>query len=308
LILSILTTILLPVFVVAAISAVAQRQLRLDVQSFSKAAFYVFSPAMVIDALADSDVSGMEFGQIALGMVVTMLAIWGITELLARLFRLGDATRASFQVTTVLANTGNYGLPVNLFAFGQAGLIRGALVVTVNAIMRSTLGVYLAARGHGRSARETVRQVLSVPMIYAAVIGVIINVTGFTLPEPILKAAKIMGQGMVPSSMVVLGTQMLSTLEAQRRSATTQTGPLIAATLARLVLAPLIAYHVGGFVGLRGLARNVLTLECATPSAVMSLVLATEFDTDVDFAALAILATTLGSLVTVTGWLSWLIR
>jgi len=306
LILTILTTILLPVFVVAAISAVAQRQLRLDVQSFSKAAFYVFSPAMVIDALANSDVSGIEFGQLALGMALTMVALWGITEILARLLRLGDATRASFQVTTVLANTGNYGLPVNLFAFGEAGLARGALVVTVNAIMRSTLGVYLAARGHARTARETIKQVLAVPVIYAAAIGIIINVTGLTLPEPILKAAKIMGQGLVPSSMVVLGTRMLSAVEAQRRTSTTRTGPLVAATLVRLILAPLIAYVVGGLIGLQGLARNVLTLECATPTAVMSLVLATEFDTDADFAALTILVTTVASLVTVTGWLTWL--
>jgi predicted permease len=55
------------------------------------------------------------------------------------------------------------------------------------------------------------------------------------------------------------------------------------------------------------LGRSVLTLECATPAAVMTLVLATEFETDVPFAALAILMTTLASLVTVTLWLTWLI-
>jgi predicted permease len=63
----------------------------------------------------------------------------------------------------------------------------------------------------------------------------------------------------------------------------------------------LIAYTVGGLIGLDGLARKVLTLEAATPSAVMSLVLATEFDADVPFGALAVLTTTLVSVITVTG-------
>ena len=60
---SILINILLPVFIVAGLSALAQHRLELNVQTFSKAAFYVFSPAMVIDALLNSGVSGKEFGQ-----------------------------------------------------------------------------------------------------------------------------------------------------------------------------------------------------------------------------------------------------
>jgi len=49
------------------------------------------------------------------------------------------------------------------------------------------------------------------------------------------------------------------------------------------VLSPLIAYTVGGLISLDGLAVKVLTLETSTASAVMSPVLATEFDTDVPF-------------------------
>lgn len=303
-ILSILINILLPVFVVAAISAIAQRQLRLDVQSFSKAAFYVFSPAMALDALANSDVSGAEFGKLALGFVATSLMLWGLGEIASRVLRLDNSTRAAFLAPMVLPNTGNYGLPVNLFAFGDAGLARAALVVTVNAMVRSTLGVLIAARGKATSARDAIRRVLGVPVIYAAIIGVIVNVTGLQLPEPILKAADIMGRGLVPSSLLVLGAQVLSVLEARRH--TTKTGALAVATIARLIVAPLLAYVLGGVIGLEGLTRKVLTLESATPAAVMSLVLATEFDTDVPFAALTVLVTTVASLVTVTGWLFWL--
>lgn len=303
--LNILINILLPVFIVAGISAVAEQKLRLDVQTFSKAAFYLFSPAMVIDALLNSDISGGEFGQIGLTVVVTMLVLWLVGEMLAGALRLPPGTQAAFLVSMILANTGNYGLPVNLFAFGEPGVARAALVVTVNSLMRSSLGVYLAARGTAASLRQSVREVFTVPVIYAALVGVGFNLLGWTLPEPVLKAAHILGQGLVPASLAVLGAQILRTL--RERRAMTHTGALAAMTMGRLVLAPVLAYLIGGLVGLNGLARKVVTLEMATPSAVMALVLATEFETDIPFAAMAILATTLISLVTVTLWLSWLL-
>ncbi len=302
--LSILVNILLPVFLVAGISAIAQQQLRLDVDTFSKAAFYVFSPAMVIDALVNSDVSGGEYGQLALGLVMTSLAIWAFGEIAGRLLRLDEATHATFLVTMLLGNTGNYGLPVNLFAFGEPGLARAALVVTVSSMIRSSLGVYLAARGRATSPWESLRQVLSVPVIYAVILGLFLNLTGLTLPEPVGKAMHIMGQGLVPASLIVLGAQVLYALRAPRKG--NHRGGLLTVSIGRLVMAPLIAYLVGGLIGMDQLARNVLTLECATPSAVMSLVLATEFETNVPFAALTILVTTFASLVTVTLWLTWL--
>jgi hypothetical protein len=298
---SILINILLPVFIVAGLSALAQHRLKLDVETFSKAAFYVFSPAMVIDALLNSDVSGKEFGQIALALTLTVLLLWALGEIASRVLRLESGTRAAFLVAILLPNSGNYGLPVNFFAFGAPGLARAALYVTVNSILRSTLGVYITARGDAASPLESLRRVFSVPVIYAAITGVIFNVMGWTMPGPILKAASIMGQGLVPSSLVVLGAQIMRTLRERREA--TQPLALGVMGLGRLMLAPIVAYLIGGVVGLHGLSRKVVTLESATPTAVMTLVLATEYETDVPFAALSVLLTTLVSLLSVTLWL-----
>ena len=298
---SILINILLPVFIVAGLSAVAQRRLKLNVETFSRAAFYVFSPAMVIDALLNSDVSGKEFGQIALTLTLTVLLLWLLGEIASRILKLDTGTRAAFLMAILLCNSGNYGLPVNYFAFGESGLARAALYVTVNSVLRSTLGVYITARGDASSPTEGIRRVFAVPVIYAAVIGVMFNVMGWTMPDPILKAASIMGQGLVPSSLVVLGTQVVRTLRERRE--TTQPVALGVMGIGRLLLAPVVAYMLGGFVGLEGMSRKVVTLESATPTAVMTLVLATEYETDVPFAALSVLVTTLASLLSVTLWL-----
>lgn len=301
---SVLINILLPVFLVAGIAAFAHTRLKLDIQSFSKAAFYIFSPALVMDALVNSDVSSAEFGQIAAALIFTSLILWAIGEVLVRGLGLDEATRAAFLVAIIICNSGNYGLPVNLFAFGEAGLARAVLYVTINSMLRSSLGVYLAARGNAGSLRAAFKKMLSVPVLYAAALGLLINLTGWELPASILKSASILGQGLVPASLLVLGVQVAHTLQQKRE--TTHIPALTALSVSRLILAPLIAYTVGRVLGMHRLALNVVVLESATPTAVMSLVLATEFKSNATFASLAILVTTLISLVTVTLWLTWL--
>ena len=302
---AVLLNILLPVFIVAAIAALAYLKLNFDIQTISRAAFYIFSPALVLDSLINSDVSGDEFGLIALATTLTLLTVWGLGEVIARMLRLNKGTQAAFLVSITSPNSANYGLPVVLFALGETGLARAALYVTVNSLIRSSLGVYLSARGSIASSMSVLRRVFSVPVIYAAVVGLVLNLARIQVPEPIIKAAHILGQGLVPASLLVLGSQIVETFREQRQIS--QKPALAIAVFTRLVAAPLIAVIISTLLGLEGLTQKVVILETATPTAVMSLVLATEFDTDVPFAALSILVTTLVSFATVALWLNFLI-
>jgi predicted permease len=67
-----------------------------------------------------------------------------------------------------------------------------------------------------------------------------------------------------------------------------------------------VALLFSGFVGLTGLTQSVVVLETAMPTAVISTILATEFETDSSFAALCVLVTTLASVFTLTLLLNWL--
>lgn len=300
-----LINVILPVFLVAGVAALAQPRLKLNTHTLSRAAFYLFSPAMVLDALVNSDVSGAEFGQIAATLALTVLALWLVGEIAARALRLDAPTRGAFLVAIVLMNSGNYGMPVSFFAFGEPGLMRASLGVTVNAVIISTVGVYLVARGQAAVGRTALRRVLAVPSIYAAALGLLVNLAGWTLPETVVKAVHLLGQGLVPACLVILGIQVRQTF-AERHNGD-HTPALALAALGRLVLAPLFASLAGHLIGLNELARSVVTLQMATPAAVMSLILAQEFKANPSFAARCILITTFASLLTVTFWLNWLI-
>lgn len=300
----ILIYVVLPVFLVAGVAALAQPRLQLDVHPISRAVFYLFSPALVLDSLVGSEIGGAEFGRIAVAMLLTTLLLWAMGEVAARLLRLEGPTQSAFLVAILLMNAGNFGLPTNLFAFGEPGLARASLAFTVSAAISSSLGVYLAAHGRA-SAWEALRRVAGVPLVYAAVLGLALNLLHLSLPEPLAKAVQLLGQAAVPVMLVVLGVQLASIFRNRWRAV--YLPALAVVVVSRLILAPALTLGTTHVVGLAGLTRNVVVLETAMPSAVITTILATEFESDPSFATLSVLVTTLVSLLTVTAWLSWVL-
>jgi predicted permease len=300
---TILIRVVLPVFLVAGIAAIAQTRLRLEARTLSRASFYLFSPCLVFDSLVSSDVGGAEFRQIIAVFLLTTLALWVLGWVAARLLRLQGPTQAAFLTAILLMNAGNYGLPITLFAFGEAGLARASLFFTASALLSSSLGVYLTARGRA-PARLALRRVAGVPLVYAATLGLILNASQVSIPEPLLKAIQLLAQAAVPSMLLVLGVNLAKTF--QSRQYTLHLPALTFVTVARLVLAPALAWALARGLGLDGLARNVAILESAMPTAVITTILATEFESDPPFAAMCVLVTTLASILTLAILLNWI--
>jgi len=294
---SVLINVVLPIFAVAGLAALAQARLRLDVATLSRSAFYLFAPALVFDSLTNSDVGGLVLLQMAAVVVALTAILWALGALLAPLLHLEGPTRAAFLNAILLVNAGNYGLPVNLFAFGPAGLARAALYLTVNSVLSSSVGVYLGASS-GASVWTALKRVARVPLVYAALAGLVLNLAGWPVPEPLAKAIGLLGQASVPVMLTMLGITLAETFQ---QGAETRCLPALGVVTAmRLILSPILAFFLAGWLGMDDLARNVTVLESAMPSAVMTIILATEFEADSAFAALCVLGTTLGSLVTVT--------
>lgn len=301
---TILLNVVLPVFLVAGGVALAQTRLRLNAQTLSRAVFYLFAPALIFDSLVTSNVSGVEFGQIALVLMVITAILWALGAVTGRLLKLSGPTQAAFLAAIVLMNAGNYGLSINLFAFGEAGLARATLYFAVSATLSSSLGVYLTARGRVPPS-TALRRVLGVPLVYAAALGLALNLSHLAIAEPLQKAIHLLGQASVPAMLTVLGVNLAETVSNQRNAV--HWPALIAAVGLRLIVAPALAWVLGSALGLSGLTRDVVTLESAMPTAVITIILANEFESDPSFASMCVLASTLASLLTLTVLLNWLI-
>jgi predicted permease len=290
-------SVLGPIFLVIGLAALIDRRFSPDPRAFSRVAVYLFSPCLVFSGIAHSDLLAEELGLLvamaALSSVLMALVGWG----LARLFGFNRRLESAFVLSVVLVNAGNYGLPLNEFAFGIAGFQRAIVFFVMTAIVSNTLGVYLASRG-AASVQQSVINVLRVPLPYAAVLGLLINIKGVVLPLPIDRAVTLLGQAAVPCMLLILGLQL------SRTSVRGRIGPILLATVTRLAIAPLIAFGLVALLGLSGLARQVAIVQASMPTAVMGGVLATEFGSDAEFTTAVILISTLVSIISLSILLS----
>lgn len=291
--LRILINIILPVFILVGAGYLLRRRLEIDTRSLSRSVLYVFSPALVFSALVESTLTTTDFTQIVVFELVTTLGVAGLTLAVARLAGFDRTRTNAFMLATLFINAGNYGLPVNLFAFGQPGLERAVIFFVVSAILINTGAVYFASRGQA-GIRESLTNVFRVPMIYAMVLALAVRATGLDLPEVILRPVRLAGEAAIPVMLVVLGTELA------RSSVRRGLGAVGLAAAVRLVGAAAVAWVVAGLMGLEGVTRQVCIVQASMPTAVFTIVLSLEFNADSGFVTSAVLVSTLASIVTLT--------
>ncbi len=302
---STLFNVVLPVFLIAGVVLLLQPRLRLDGRSLSRLSLMVFVPALTFETLVLSDFTLMQLGQLALGLALVTAALLVLGELLARLLHLDAAMRGAFMLSVIMINAGAYGFPVLTFAFGAAALLPATMMVLLfNAFLLPVASIYLAAIRQAPIGK-VFQQILQTPVIYAALLGLLARLTGVTLPSPLLKAVSLLAQAAIPLLLIVLGVQLAELLQQRERP---RQLPALAVVLGlRLVLAPLLALLLAGWLGLEGTGRAALVIDSGMSTAILAAALAAEFEADVAFTTLSIFATTLFSLVTVTCWLNFLL-
>jgi predicted permease len=272
-----------------------------DVRSISRLTFYIFSPCLVFAAVAHTELPGAELGQVGFGA----LAVTGASALLAwlvgRALRLSRPVLATLVVAAAFGNAGNYGLAVNRFAFGEEAVARAVIYFTFSTLAVYTLGVAAASLGR-RSWREVLAQGLKLPTTYALVVAGIFRWTGWAVPAPIDRSVSLLSQGAIPVMLVILGLQLAS-VKSWPRAHLAIAG---IATGIQLVAAPLVGYGLATAMDLQGPARQALVLESAMPAAVITTILAAEYELDTALVTSTVMLSTLLSPLTLTPLIAFL--
>jgi hypothetical protein len=290
---------LLPIALIAGTGFVVGKKMGIQPRTFSVVAYYIFNPCLVINTLIRNQLGGME----VLRMVFFACAVFGVMGLLAwaagRALRLERKLLAATMITTIFMNSGNLGLPVNLFAFGETALAFASLYFVANFVAANTAGVMIASLGT-TTPRRALINLLKVPTTYAVILGVLIVQQGWELPLPFGRAVDLLGNAAVPSMLVLLGLQFKEARWTGQVSALALTSSL------RLIVSPIVAIGLAALFGLQGVARQAGILESAMPVAVLTTVLTTEYDAEPSFAAMCVFVTTLLSPLTLTPLMYWL--
>jgi len=284
---------ILPIIIVVGVGFVLQRTLKIDPRALSRVIFYAFTPALVFTILASSAINTNEILHMAGFTILVSACVGSLSWFLSRSLHLKPHIASAFILVSTFINAGNYGLSVNSFALGEAGLTWASIYFVTSSLLINSVGVYIASVGRTSPSKALLR-LLKVPSLYAIPLALLVRISGVSLPITLWRPIDLLGSAAVPSMLILLGMQIA-------RVGLPKRGKLvILAAGLRLIIAPLIAWLIASFMGMSGVSRQAGILESAMPTAVMTIVLATEFDVELEFVTAAVFVTTLISPLTIT--------
>lgn len=266
----------------------------------SDVCLYILIPVLIFASLAQKPISGAEFARIFAWFFGFVLVNALLVAVVGRLRHWTSPTRSAVTLSLASLNAGSYGLPVVLFAFGDAALAPATLLVVCSNLNASSLGVYIAAGGHS-SPVKAAASILRLPLVYAAALAVAVNLGAVPVPERVLSMALMVGKAGPQVALIVLGIQLSAMGFGGLKS-----GGVLALTAVKLLIAPALGIGLALFLGADGLLRDVLFVYACMPTAINFLLLSVRFDARPDLVGGAILGSTLLSPITVTALLLWL--
>ena len=291
--LDILVQDILPIFVVIGLGYAFARRARPELRTASRLTFYILSPCLVFVSLIESNINGAEIVQIA-AFVVAMTIVMGLLALVtARLLHFGPRSTAGFLLAVMFVNAGNYGLGVTRLAFGTEAEARAVIYFVASSVLVYTLGV-LIATGFAGGWRGTLKQLLSLPHVYALFAVFIIRAANWQVPQPIMAGLTFPAQAAIPMMLVLLGMQLANASIGESWKAAS------IGSLLRLVVGPIVAVVLAIPFALSGPARQAGILEASMPVAVINTIIAHEYEAEPQLVTSTVVISTLISPITLS--------
>jgi predicted permease len=184
----------------------------------------------------------------------------------------------------VFANFINIPLPIIFLAFGAEGAAQAILMYIPQGLILYSLGVYVASGE--KDLKQGVRVMLRTPLIYAAILGLGLNLLAVPIPRVVVGAVDLLGRAAVPLMLLILGVS-IGRFRLSRISLTVIAGVLrVGAGFAFGLLAVWL-------LGISGVSRSVVLFEAAMPAAVFVSVLAAKYKNEEALVSSVVLMTTL---------------
>lgn len=290
-----LILIILPVFIIFSIGYIGQKFIGFDIKSISTAALYLMSPFLAFRTFYSNELTMDYFYIVFFSLTLTsvLLVIVWITALIMK------ATRSQLSAMIlggVFMNSGNYGAPVVLFAFGAVGFDYAVIMMVFQSLLMNTVGIFFASIGGEEKStlRQSAQRVIRMPLIYAAFLGIGLQLVSVTVPSALMEAISLVADASIPTVMLVLGMQLAAI--SRKRVAYRYVS---AVSIIRMAVSPLIAAGILYFMPVNDLLKAVIIVQASMPAAANTTMLALQFGTEPDLVSFTTFITTLISILTI---------
>ena len=272
-----------PVFLLIATGFAFARWKKISLVPVTELIVYLGTPSLVFTSLARKPLFAVDIAVLLSGVLLIFAGVGLLVRIYFSVFRFSSR---GFALPALFMNAGNMGIPLALFAFGEAGLQRATLMFVMITFLQYSLGLYLL-NGRGNWA-ETFR----LPLIYATLAGLTFSLSRISIPELLFQPLSMLGQSTIPIMLVSLGYRLHDFQSLQWRHA-------IGGAIVRIFGGFLVASIAVNLIGAEGVNRQVLLLYGSLPAAVINFVLTEKYGQDPELAASIVVLSTFISVLTI---------
>jgi hypothetical protein len=231
----------------------------------TKAAFFVFSPALLFIVLGDADIRQL-FSNL---LPVSALAAGGtllIFVLVAKLLWKRNVSQLTVgALASSYVNANNIGLPLAVYILGDPAAAAPVLLLQLIVLTPVALTILDVTSSGKVSVSRILSQPIRNPLIIASAMGVVVSALDVTVPDILHEPLDLLGQAAVPTLLFALG---LSLATQRLWDAKEQRPDIALAAGLKLVVMPLIAWAAGAYVfNLDQAALFTVVILAALPSA-----------------------------------------
>ncbi len=290
---------LLPILLISGAGFLLGKTLEIDSRSLGRVVFYVFSPILVFNLLIHTELKSIEI-LTTMGYTLLLCFIIGVLAfLIGKLLRFERPVLMAIVLTSAFGNTGNYGLPLVSFAFGQDALAFATLNFVTTSLLFNTAGVLIASLGH-TDIKAALTGLFKVPTVYAVILASLLNRFHLILPIPLARTIDLASNSSIPVMIILLGLELSRVQWSHSFRAVGLSAGL------RLLAGPAVGLLLSFLFGMKGPVRQGNVTEAAMPAAVTTIVLATEYGLDPSLVTAMVYIGTLLSPLTLTPLLVYL--
>ena len=269
--------IVAPVFILAAIGFTwVKIGWSYEIEFVTRLAMTLSVPALIFVALMKANISADTLSNLFLSSLIAYLFLALIFWVTGKIFKLNMAT---YWAPLIFGNTGNLGLPLAMFAFGEVGLGYAVVVFAVMAIGSFSIGVWMVSGG------GSINKVFKEPMVWATLLGALFLIQGWQTPKWATNTLELLGQMAIPLMLITLGVALA-------RLKINLISRAIMLSILKLCVSVGVAWIIGIYFELNDIAFAVLVMQIATPVAVTSYLLAQKYGADANEVAGLVIAST----------------
>ncbi len=292
---------LLPILLIATAGYILGKFLTVDSRTIGRIVFYIFSPLLVFNLMVTSQLN-LQQAVLTVEYTAAVIAIMGLLAfILGKIFHLERPHLLAVILTVAFGNTGNYGLPLVKFAFGDEALAAASIFYVTTTILFNTVGVIIASLGH-TDLKSAILGVFKLPIVYGVLLALIVKATGFAIPIPLSRTIEIAASGAIPAMIVLLGLELTKIQWSHSFRA------LGIGVLTKLILGPIVGLLLASLFGMQGHTYQGNVIEAAMPAAVATTVVATEYQLESSLVTAIVFLGTILSPLTLTPLIVYLSR